>query len=97
MARLALNFPGQVQAASSASIDPDVAVFLYQATKDLPGTETCMDMVNEDHISISGPWLPSHPNIVTAVDLDSGSLLVVSSCHPHHNNKRMQHNLRSAL
>ena len=34
-------------------------------------------MVDENHISINGPWLSSHPNIVTAVDLDSGSLLVV--------------------
>ena len=26
-------------------------------------------MVNEDHISINGPWSPDHPNLVTAVDL----------------------------
>ena len=31
-------------------------------------------MVEEGHISINGPHLPSHPHIVTAVGLDSGSL-----------------------
>ena len=82
MTRLVLNFPRQMQTASSASIDPDVALYLYQGIKDLPGTETCVNMVDEGHISINGPWLPSHPNIVTAVDLDSGSLLAVKLLPP---------------
>ncbi len=82
MARLALNFPAQMQTTSSASIDPEVALHLYQKVKDLPGTETCAIMVNEDHISINGPWLPDHPNLVTAVDLDSGSLLAVKLLPP---------------
>lgn len=62
MARLALNFPAQMQTLSSASIDPEVALHLYQKVKDLPGTETCAIMVNEHHISMNGPWLPNHPN-----------------------------------
>ena len=39
-------------------------------------------MVNEHHISMNGPWLPNHPNLVTAVDLDSGSLLAVKLLPP---------------
>ena len=82
MKRLVLNFPGQMRAASSASIDPDVALYLYQGIKDLPGTETCVNMVDEAHISINGPWMASHPSIVTAVDLVSGSLLAVKLLPP---------------
>lgn len=82
MTRLVLNFPGQMQAASSASIDPDIALHLYQGIKDLPGTETCVNMVGEGQISINGPWMPSHPNIVTAVDLVSGSLLAIKLLPP---------------
>lgn len=82
MARLVLNFPGQMQAASSASIDPDVALHLYQGIKDLPGTETCVNMVDEDQISINGPWMCSHPKSVTAADLDNGSLLAINLLPP---------------
>jgi len=64
------------------SIDPYVALHLYQKIKDLPGTETCVNMVEEGHISTNGPTLPSHPHIVTAVDLDKGSLLVLKFLPP---------------
>lgn len=82
MARLVVNFPTQMQAASSASIDPDIALHLYQGIKHLPGTETCVHMVDEDQISINGPWMPSHPNIVTAVDLVTGGLLAIKLLPP---------------
>ncbi len=39
-------------------------------------------MVEEGHISTNGPTLPSHPHIVTAVDLDKGSLLVLKFLPP---------------
>ena len=38
MTRLLLTFPSQMQAASLTSIDPGVALHLYQKIKDLPGT-----------------------------------------------------------
>jgi hypothetical protein len=82
MTRLLLTFPRQMQAASLTSIDPYVALDLYQRTKDLPGTETCVNMVEEGHISINGPWLSSHPDIVTAVDLDKGSSLAFKLLPP---------------
>ena len=79
---LVLTFPEQMQAASWSSVDPYTALHLYQQIKDLPGTETCVNMVEEGHISINGPHLPSHPHIVTAVDLDSGSLLALKLLPP---------------
>jgi len=82
MTRSLLTFPSQMQAASLSSIDPCVALNLYQRTKDLPGTETCMDMVEEGRISISGPCLSSYPHIVTAVDLDEGTLLALKLLPP---------------
>ena len=82
MTRLLLTFSSQMQAASLTSIDPHVASHLYQKIKDLPGTETCVNMVEEGHISINGPWLSSHPHIVTAVDLDKGSLLAFKLLPP---------------
>ena len=68
-----------MKAASLSSIDPCVA---YQRTKDLPGTEACMNMVEEGRISISGPWSCNHPHIVTAVDLNNGSLLALKLLPP---------------
>ncbi|KAL0022543.1 hypothetical protein WJX77_000474 [Trebouxia sp. C0004] len=44
MTRLLLTFPSQMQAASLPLIDPYVAVDLYQKIKDLPGTETCVNI-----------------------------------------------------
>lgn len=82
MTRLVLHFPAQMQAASSASIDPEVAVHLYQCTKDLPGTETSVYMADEARISLNGPWMATHPNIVTAVDLVTGNLLAVKLLPP---------------
>jgi len=79
---LVLTFPAQMQAASCSSVDPGTALHLYQQIKDLPGTETRANMVQEDHISINGPHLPSHPHILTAVDLDSCSLLVLKLLLP---------------
>ncbi len=71
-----------MQAASCNSVDPDIALQLYQQIKDLPGTETRAKLVEEDHISINGPHLPGHPHILTAVDLDSCSLLVLKLLLP---------------
>ena len=81
MTRLLLIFPRQMQAASTP-ISPCVALDLYQRTKHLPGTETCVNMVEEGRISINGPWLSSPPHIVTAVDLKKGILLALKLLPP---------------
>lgn len=82
MFHVVLNFPDQMKAASAASIDPDVALYLYQGVKHLPGTETCANLWDDGHISINGPSSPGHTNVMTAVDLDTGSLLALKLLPP---------------
>ena len=81
MTSLLLIFPRQMQAAST-SINPCVALDLYQRTKHLPGTETCVNMVEEGRISTNGPWLSSHPHTVRAVESNKGSLLALKLLPP---------------
>ncbi|KAL3155946.1 hypothetical protein ABBQ32_012942 [Trebouxia sp. C0010 RCD-2024] len=82
MERLLLNFSAQMQAVSLPSVNPDHACTLYRKVKDLPGTETCVNIAEQSRISINGPWLPTHPHLLTAVDLDSGSLLAFKLLPP---------------
>lgn len=82
MKRLLLHFSTQMQAMSLPSVDPDVASTFYRKVKDLPGTETCMNIAEQSRISINGPWLPEHPHLLTAVDLDNGSLLAFKLLPP---------------
>ena len=82
MERLLLNFSARMQAVSLPSVHPDHACTLYCKVKDLPGTETCVNIAEQSHISINGPWLPTHPHLLTAVDLDNGSLLAFKLLPP---------------
>ncbi|KAL0022542.1 hypothetical protein WJX77_000474 [Trebouxia sp. C0004] len=53
-----------------------------QLTPGLSYIRTLQRQNEEDHISINGAWLSSHPHIVTAVDLDKGSLLALKLLPP---------------
>ncbi len=82
MARIRLNFPGQLTALAVDSVPSHEAWGLYTSVMGLPGTETCAIMEQHDHISVNGPWQPDHPNIVTAVDLNTGFLLAIKLLPP---------------
>jgi hypothetical protein len=76
MQRLVLNFPGPMLAAAQRSADPHIARLLYEQAMCLPGTETRL-LLADQGISVNSCVRDDRPSLLTAVDLRSGSLLVL--------------------
>ena len=62
---------------------PDDAMLLYKQVLAHPGTQTALSMVADLQIAVNGPWFPSHPQLVTGVDLQSKCLLVLKLLPPY--------------
>ena len=57
-------------------------MMLYKQALAQPGTHTALKMVADLQIAVNGPALPSHPQLVTGVDLQSKRLLVLKLLPP---------------
>ena len=67
---------------AQAEASSDDAMLLYKQALAQPGTQTALKMVADLQIAVNGPWLPSHPQLVTGVDLQSKRLLVLKLLPP---------------
>ncbi len=77
ISRLLHHFPQQMLMMAQAGASSDDAALLYKHALAQPGMQTVLNMVAEHQIAVNGPWLPSHPQLVTGVDLQSKQLLVL--------------------
>lgn len=82
ISRLLRHFPQQMLMMAQPGACPDDAMLLYKQALAQPGTETARNMVADLQIAVNGPWLPSHPQLVTGVDLRSKCLLVLKLLPP---------------
>ena len=67
---------------AQAEASSDDAMMLYKQALAQPGTQTVLRMLTDLHIAVNGPWLASHPQLVTEVDLQSNSLLILKLLPP---------------
>ena len=83
MSRLILYFPQQMMMMmAQAEASSDDAVMLYKQALAQPGIQAALRMLTDLHIAVNGPWLASHPQLVTGVDLQLNSLLVLKLLPP---------------
>ncbi|KAA6416662.1 MAG: hypothetical protein FRX49_13361 [Trebouxia sp. A1-2] len=82
ISRLLRHFPQQMLMMAQPGASPDDAMLLYKQVLAQPGTQTALNMVADLQIAVIGPWLPSHPQLVTGVDLRSKCLLVLKLLPP---------------
>ncbi|KAL0033319.1 hypothetical protein WJX77_003475 [Trebouxia sp. C0004] len=82
MSRLILYFPQQMMMMAQAEASSDDAMLLYKQALAQPGTQTALKMLTDLHIAVNGPRLASHPQLVTGVDLQSNSLLILKLLPP---------------
>ncbi len=82
ISRLLGHFPQQMLMVAQAGASSDDAMLLYKQALAQIGTQTALRMVADLQIAVNGPWLPSHPQLVTGVDLQSGQLLVLKLLPP---------------
>ena len=79
MRRVAMYFGERMRTAAQPSVKSYEARLLYDQAVALPGTETKLELLEREQISVDGRWMQHQPSLVTAVDLKSGSLLVLKS------------------
>ena len=89
ISRLLRHFPQQMLMMAQPGASPDDAMLLYKQALAQPGTQTALNMVADLHIAVNGPWLPSHPQLVTGVDLRSKRLLVLKLLPPCSDQQKM--------
>ena len=65
ISRLLRHFPQQMLMMAQPGASPDDAMLLYKQALAQPGTQTALNMVADLQIAVNGPWLPSHPQLVT--------------------------------
>lgn len=82
ISRLLRHFPQQMLMMAQPGASPDDAMLLYKQALAQPGTQTALNMVADLQIAVTGPWLPSHPQLITGVDLQSKRLLVLKLLPP---------------
>ena len=82
ISRLLGHFPQQMLMMAQAGASSDDAMLLYKQALAQIGTQTALRMVADLQIAVNGPWLPSHPQLVTGVDLQSRQLLVLKLLPP---------------
>lgn len=80
--RLLRHFPQQMLMMAQPGASPDDAMLLHKQALAQPGTQTAQKMVADLQIAVNGPWLSSHPQLVTGVDLQSKRLLVLKLLPP---------------
>ena len=61
---------------AQAEASSDDAMLLYKQALAQPGTQTAQKMAADLQIAVNGPWLPSHPQLATGVDLQSSGFEV---------------------
>ena len=82
ISRLLRHFPQQMLMMAQPGASSADAMLLYKQALAQPGTQTTLKMVADLQIAINGPWLPSHPQLVTGVDLRTKLLLVLKLLPP---------------
>ena len=76
MSRLLQCHPQHMLMMAQPSASEADAVLLYKQVMVQPGSQTALKMRSHLGLAIKGPWLQSHPSLVSAADLNSSSLLV---------------------
>ena len=82
MSRLVRYYPQQMLMMAQPAASSDDARLLYKQALAQPGSQTALQMLVDLHIAVNGPWQSSHPQLVTAVDLESSDLLVLKLLPP---------------
>ena len=67
---------------AQAEASSDDAMLLYKQALAQPGTQIALKMVADLQIAVNGPWLPSHPQLVTGGGFAVQALLVLKLLPP---------------
>lgn len=88
MLRLLLYYPDQVMMMAQPSSPAASAMLLYKQVLAQPGTQTAQRMLADLRIAVNGPEHSSHPELLTAVELESSDLIILKLLPPLSNEQK---------